>query len=168
MARWKLANAHYLPIPDTDWEYQEVDRKTGRNVRRKFTVPRYLDPRDPGDWNNTWGMKDNQEGEIIVCVEGKGEPRDYVFSGDPTPDMIPLDPEATEISSRFTKRWAYKPETDMPGNFSQSLVDKFQSEIAEVAAKPVEIAGLSDLVAAITAQSTQTGAIIKALASRRV
>lgn len=161
MARWKLATSHYLNTDNNEWEYQEVDRTTGRNVRKKFQVPRYFNILDPGDWNNRWGSKGNEEGEIVVCMPGKGEPRDYVFYGDPTPDMIPIDDEAKAISASFEQRWSYKPDTGMPGEYSQSLVDKFQFEMSQVASKPVEIPGLADLVSAISKQSEVIAEVMK-------
>ena len=148
MARWKLACTHYLNVPGEEWEYQETDRNTGRPIRRKFAVPRLLDVNDPSCWTNSWGNKDNADGEIIVCHEGKGESRDIVFFGDPTPDMIPVDDEAKEISAKFEPRWKVKPES-LAGDFSQSLVDRFQIEMAEIKSKPAEVPGLADLVGAI-------------------
>jgi len=148
MARWKLMCSHYLNVPGEEWEYQETDRNTGRPIRRKFPVPRLLDIGDPSCWTNSWGNKDNADGEVIVCHEGKGESRDIVFYGDPTPDMVPVDDEAKEISASFEARWKVKPE-GMAGDFSQSLVDRFQIEMAEIKSKPAEVPGLADLVGAI-------------------
>lgn len=144
MARWKLLIAHYLRVDDEKWEYKELDRNTGREKRMQIDVPRLLDPRDSGCWTNAWGNKDNQEGEVVVCHKGSGEPRDIVFYGDPTPDMVPVDDEAKEISASFAQHWSYKPDTaDM--SFSQSLVDKFQFEMASAIAKPAEVPGLTAL-----------------------
>lgn len=148
MARWKLMTAHYLNVPAEEWEYTENDRTTGRPKRLKFNVPRLLDPNDPSAWTNRWGNKDNEAGEIIVCHEGAGEERDVVFLGDPTPDMVPIDDEAKEISAAFEFRWNSRPEDDA-GQYSQSLIDRFQVQMAEVSAKPVEVPGLADLVGAI-------------------
>jgi hypothetical protein len=148
MARWKLMTPHYLNVPGEEWEYTENDRQTGRPKRIKYQVPRLLDIRDPSNWTNRWGNKDNEDGEIIVCWQGKGESSDIVFVGDPTPDMVPVDDEAREISATFEARWKTKPES-MAGDFSQSLVDKFQIEMAEAQAKPVEVPGLAELTAAI-------------------
>ena len=151
MARWKLMTAHYLNVPGEEWEYKEQDRKSKREVRRRIPVPRHLDPMDPQAWNNRWGSGDNEEGEVIVAhASGAHEDRDHLFLGDPTPDMVPLDDEARELSAKFSERWRYKPETS-EGNYSQSLVDKFQFEMAEARSKPAEIPGMSDLVAAIGA-----------------
>jgi hypothetical protein len=148
MARWKLMTPHYLNVEGEEWEYQETNRTTGRPQRTKFPVPRLLDIRDPQCWTNQWGNKDNAEGEIIVCYKGKGDPKDIVFTGDPTPDMYPVDDEAKEISAKFETRWGAKPE-NMAGDFSQSLIDKFQTELAMVQSKPAEIPGMTDLIANI-------------------
>lgn len=148
MARWKLMNAHYLNVPGEEWEYMENDRRTGRPQRTKFPVPRLLDPKDPTCWTNRWGSKDNEEGEIIVCADGKGDAHDITFYGDPTPDMVPVDDEAKAISAQFEMRWNSRPE-DSAGDYSQSLIDRFQIQMAEVTSKPVEVPGLADLVGAI-------------------
>ena len=170
MARWKLINAHYLmTIDPAEWEYTETSRTTGKQVRKKFHIPRLLDPSDPGDWTNRWGNKDNAEGEVVVCLPDKGQPGDVEFLGDPTPDMSPIDDEAKEISASFAVRWSYKPDSDQ--SYSQSLVDKFQVEMAELKTKapPLEIPGLADLVAAISQQTKATSEAIAALgAPRRV
>lgn len=148
MARWKLMASHYLNVPNEVWEYAETDRTTGKPIRRQFQVPKLLDINDPQCWTNHWGNRDNAEGEIVVCHEGKGESRDQVFIGDPTPDMLPLDDEAKEISAKFETAWNVKPER-MAGEYSQSLVDRFNIEMAEQIAKPREVPGLADLVGAI-------------------
>lgn len=165
MARWKLMTAHYLnTVLPNEWEYNETSRTTGRPVRHKFAVPRLLDPADPGDWTSKWGNRDNSEGEIIVCLPGKGETNDIEFLGDPTPDMVPLDDEAREVSASFEDRWRYKPDTDTPGNYSQSIVDQFRADIADVQSKPTEIPGMADLIAAITAQTAQIANLTSAAA----
>ena len=151
MARWKLMGPHYLNVEGTEWEYKETDRKTGREIRKKLPVPMFLDPRDPSECNYQWGNRDNQEGEIIVCWKGRGEDRDIVFHGNPTPDMVPLDAEAEEISASFTELWRYKPEVD-PGTYSQSLVDRFQIEMAAVKSetKPAQVEGMAELISTMT------------------
>lgn len=171
MARWKLMAPHYLKVEDCEWEYQEIDRKTNRQVRRKFQVPMLLDPRDPSYWTNKWGREDDAEGEIIVCFADKGDSRDIVFFGDPTPDMMPIDDEAKAISASFTERWSYKPETD-EGSYSQSLVDKFQLEMAtkESVQPPIQIAGMDQMMAQMAASQAMMAEAMKLMASnvRRV
>lgn len=167
MARWKLSCNHYLMTQSpTEWEYMETDRFTGRQIRKRYTIPRLLDVKDPGDWTNKWGPTDSQDGEIIVCLPGKGEAKDIEFLGDPTPDMIPMDDEAKAISEKFTPRWAYKPDGEV--TFSQSLVDKFQMEMAEKTAAPqqVEIAGLGELISAMTLNVQQNQELVKALTAK--
>ncbi|MGH7238461.1 MAG: hypothetical protein ACREHG_00185 [Candidatus Saccharimonadales bacterium] len=154
MSRWKLVTAHYLNCPGTEFEYRETDTKTGRQIRKTTPVPRYVDPRDPADWTSRWGQRSNsaivgnEEGECIVCYAGAGEPSDIVFEGDPTPDMIPVDEEATIITQSFAERWSYKP--DMVGiDYSQSLVDRFQIQMAEVSGRSTKVEGLEELVSAL-------------------
>lgn len=154
MARWKLMTPHHLNLVDpTEWEYSEASRD-GKTKRLKLKVPRYLDPRDPSDWNNVWGPTGATEGEVIVALPGKGHPRDYEFLGDPTPDMIPIDDEAREVSASFEHRWAYKPENN-DTSYSQSMIDKFQIEMAAKSAAPTEVTipGLEGLVGAIAKQT---------------
>jgi len=167
MARWKLMTSHYLNVIGEEWEYTEQDRATGRPKRVKFSVPRLLDVNDPSCWTNKWGNASNEEGEIIVCHEGKGESRDIVFFGDPTPDMSPIDEEAIAISASFEDIWKYKPDS-VVADHSQSLIDRFQLEMAELKSKPAEVPGLADLTVAIGRLAEQSQAAISQLAVRRV
>jgi len=102
MARWRLTSAHYLNVPGTEWEYKETDLNSGRQARRIFPVPMYLNP--------DWQQDHNYPGEIIV-KQGKGEPRDIIFEGPPTPDMEPLDEEAEAISAKHRPSWIHPIET---------------------------------------------------------
>jgi hypothetical protein len=174
MARWKLVEPHYLNVPGEEWEYTENDRTTGRPKRVKFSVPRLLDPKDPTCWSHRYGSIPNtpqnviayEDGVIIVCHVGKGESGDIEFIGDPTPAMIPLDDEAKEISASFADHWRYKPE-ESPITYSQSLVDKFQVEIANSQTKPAQIEGLAELVSAITQMAAGNQKLVEALSTTR-
>jgi hypothetical protein len=169
MARWKLMTPVYLNcVIPAKWEYSETSRTTGKPVRKTFNVPTYLDPKEPSDWTKRWGFKDDQDGEIIVCQPGKGDADDIEFLGDPTPDMTPIDDEAKIISASFAERWRFKAE-GAPISYSQSLVDEFQSEMAEVQTKPasVQIEGLAELVAAMSAQAAATQALLSTLTPQR-
>lgn len=132
MARWRLMNPHYLNVPGTEWEYKETDQNTGRQARRIFHVPLFLDPNQPADQNY------RDTGEIIVCHEGKGAPRDIEFVGPPTPDMEPLDDEAQAITDAERPKWQH-PIESLSGSYSQSLLDEFQRQIAAIATnKPAQ------------------------------
>jgi hypothetical protein len=107
--RWSLRNAHYLNVPGTEWEHNESDRTTGKAVRKLYTVPLLLDPRNPQDCN--------YPGEVIVC---HGDPardhaRDITFLGDPTPDMEPMNDEAETISAAMRPKWEH-PIDALPAN----------------------------------------------------
>jgi|HubBroStandDraft_2_1064218.scaffolds.fasta_scaffold148351_2 hypothetical protein len=176
MARWKLMTSHYLnTVEPVEWEYNEVARSNGRAKRMRITVPRYLDIGDPGDWTNSWAAGtnmstaklNNEEGEIIVCLPGRGQKGDIEFLGDPTPDMSPIDDEAKELSASFFDRWRWKPDGEV--NHSQSLVDGLHDKMAEAQSRPqtVQVEGLPELVAAM-AQQSQAIAALLSQSTRRV
>jgi hypothetical protein len=103
MARWQLTEPHYLNVPGNVWEQQTQDRTTGRTVRKTFPVPMHLDPNYESDWNYREMVGTNIiDGKIIVCHPDKGEPKDIIFVGPPTPGMLPLDAEAKALSSKIT------------------------------------------------------------------
>jgi len=124
MARWKLKDKHYLNVKDTEWEYKEIDQATGRQARKVYNVPRYLDPESPGDCN--------YPGEIIVSHEAHG--RDYVFEGPPTPDMEPLDEEAKMITESLRSGWKH-PMHEFDMNYSQSMLSAFEKQLADAMAR---------------------------------
>lgn len=172
MARWKLMTSHYLNTADkTEWEYREISNVTNKEVRRRRLVPRYLDVNDPGDWNNRFGdigvsrggSGADGQGEIIVCQDGKGNPSDIVFFGDPTPDMAPLDDEAREISASFTDRWAYKPDT-AEISYSQSQAERITAMI-QTEAKQIEVPGLNEMAASIAQLAQQNAELLALIAS---
>lgn len=136
--RWRLVNAHYLSIdefPDgtkVEWEHKETARETGRTVRKLFKVPALLDPKDPSDCN--------YPGEVIVAhaVEGCHNLRqDYIFAGEPTPEMEPLNAEAQAISDSLQSKWQHPIDT-LPVNggmssaeqaFMQNMMTEFAKQI---------------------------------------
>jgi len=169
MARWRLSTSHYLQIPGTEWEQMEKDQLTGREVRKRYTVPRLLDVDDPTSWNYHTRNPRGEiiAGEVVVCYEGKGQPQDIVFIGDPSPDMIPLDDEAREISRKLEPRWNAKPDEET--SFTKKLMEQQQSLAVELAAKAntVKVEGLDEMLKAMAAQMTQTQQLIAALAGGR-
>lgn len=163
MARWRLTAPHYLNVPGTQWEYKEVDRTTGKPMRKVFEVPMLLDPNQPSDWNYRYGQ-DN--GEIIVC-QGKGEPADIIFIGEPTPDMMPMDDEAKAISAGFAKKWKHPIET-LPGSYSEKVLDDLQKEVADVRSKTVApTEGMTELLTAMAAMMKQNQELIGALVAAK-
>lgn len=154
MARWKLTASHYLNVPGTEWEYNEISRSTGKPVRTRYPVPLLLDINDPSQWTEkVLGMDGKPfDGFIIVCHEGKGIPADTVFLGPPTPDMEPVDEEAKVISAECSRNWVH-PINDLPaqggGSYYDNVIDGFQKQIAELQvgvaspAAPVSVGGVS-------------------------
>lgn len=160
MARWRLLNAHYLNVPDNEWEYKETNRDTGRQVRKVFPVPRLLDTNDQSDYN--------YPGEIIV-TDGKShtERKDIIFFGPPTPDMEPLDDEAQAISDAERHKWIH-PIESLPGQgYGETLLADLQRQLSAAAAlqptpavsvkgvDPADFAKLQEQVAALLAQNLE-------------
>lgn len=166
MARWKLGTAHTLWVQGNTWEYKEVDRTTGKFVRKTWAVPRLLDPNDPSDWN----AKNGDDGYIVVCHPGKGEPNDIEFflnskfkePGHPGPDMVPLDDEAKAISATY--RWG-APGAPMPnGAYTESLMDDFHKQMSELQAKGGSVdKGIQDVLSALTAIVKQNSDMMQML-----
>jgi len=114
--RWRLINAHYLNIKaladgtQIEWEHKETARESGRTVRKVFKVPALLDPNEPND--------QNYPGEIVVAHEVEGarnERNDIIFYGEPTPEMEPLNDEATALSDSLRQKWEH-PINSLPAN----------------------------------------------------
>lgn len=168
MARWRLAAAHYINTNDTVWEYSEVDRITGRPKRTQFPVPRLLNPEDPGDWNYIYskdGFGKPDTGEIIVA-QGAHEPKDYIFEGDITPDMVPLDDEAKKISAASAHKWKYAAEK-LNGTYADEMMKDLSEQIDEVRAKSAPAEGMTELLTAMTAMMKQNQDILAALVASK-
>lgn len=167
MARWRLDTPHYLNVPGTEWEYKENDRATGKVKRMVVAVPLFLDPKDPGDWNY---KEDKDNGMIVVTNKlDSNFSKDIVFVGDPTPEMVPIDEEALALSQSFQKKWAH-PIEDLPGQFSQSLISKFQDQMDEMHSKPVTtvIEGMPEMMATMAAMMKQNQDILAALLADKI
>lgn len=104
--RWRLMSAHYLNVPQlpdgtrVEWEHKETDQQSGRSIRKLYAIPILLNPADGADCN--------YPGDLIVAqfVEGATIPiRDYVFIGDPTPEMEPLNEAAQAITNTLRQKW---------------------------------------------------------------
>ena len=131
MARWRLTDSHYLAVEGTEWEYKEQNRETGRQARKVYEVPMYLNPKDNADWNYP-----RDEAIIVSNKFDPAHPRDIVFRGTPTPDMEPLDDEAQAISDAERKNWIHPIEA-LNMTYSESRLSEFERGIAELLAKGV-------------------------------
>ena len=133
MARWRLMAKHYINATrhgeKTQWMREETNRDTGRVARTLFHVPTYLDPDDPRD--------QNYPGEIIVAHEKGARPQDLVFSGEPTPDMEPVDEEAQKISDATRPKWKHPIDSLSPtgGNYSEALLALLSKQLEEATNK---------------------------------
>lgn len=163
MARWRLRTGHYLNIlnPNTNqpitWEYSETDRNTGETDRKVFTVPKLLDPNDPKCHNHADG--------VVVCWEGKGERKDIIFYGNPTPDMEPYDEEAEAISQSFAGKWAHPIDT-LPTNGAMlapetlQIMEAFAKAIGAQAQPNVSVDGNADTIKAMQEQIARLEALV--------
>jgi hypothetical protein len=132
-----------------------------------YPVPLFLHPESPNDWN--YQDSRNDDGEIIVCHEGKGLPKDIVFIGDPTPGMLPLDEEAEAITAKFGKNWtptAGLDDQSQSNSFSQKLLlgmlDQMSDVQTKAAAAPMApgFEKFMEMMSAMMAQQTQILAAI--------
>jgi hypothetical protein len=155
--RWRLIEPHYLNIrelPDgtkMEWEHKETDQQSGRMVRKLFPVPTLLDPKDKADHNYS--------GEIIVAHQGDFNLQlDYIFVGDPTPGMEPLNEAAQAITDKLRERWD-NPIESLPvnggmnpaeGAFMERMMAAF-SKVASADNQTVPKAEYDDLKARLAA-----------------
>ena len=177
--RWSLRNAHYLNVEQltdgtrVEWEHKETARESGRTVRKLFPVPMLLDPKEPRDCN--------YPGEIIVAhrVDGAHNQRDdYVFKGEPTPEMESLNPAAQAISDSLQHKWQHPIDT-LPANggmneremaFFEQLMKNFATNAQpQPAVVPdTEVAVLRERLAALEALIAVQNKPAEASPARRV
>lgn len=161
MARWKLNTPHYLNVEGTEWEQTETPLHGGKQMRKRYTVPRLLDPKDPDC--------QNRDGEVVVCFVGQGQRTDIEFQGPPTPDMEPLDDEARLISEEMQSQWVHPIESLEGNGYGGALIASFEAQIDALlkkkAAEPVSVsagqvdpddfAKLQEQVAALMARNAE-------------
>lgn len=162
MANWKLGTPHYLNLSDqASWEYKEVDRKTGRPKVVRFPVPTLLNPEDPGDWTE----RDGEEGICVVSDGNNPRGRAHIFSGPPTPDMVPLDDEARAITKKLEPVWGQGPIEGLPGSYADALFNDLQGQVAKLqasasAAAPAKVEGMTELLGALAGMMKQNQEIL--------
>ena len=136
MARWKVLAPHYIYAEQygepTEWVREETNRDTGRAFRKTYKVPLLVDPDDPVFSRTPSGM-------CIVATRGKEQPGDIVFFGSPTPDMEPLDDEATAISDTERHKWK-SPIDNIPisigEDFGALLLQSLERQITSITRTP--------------------------------
>lgn len=166
MARWRLTGKHYLKVPGTEWEREEVNVQTQKPMRKRYPVGLFLNPDDVSDCN--------YPGEIIVAYADSAQGRDIIFEGPPTPDMEPLDPEAAEISDRLRPTWIH-PIESLDGGFSGALLNNLQQQIMDIQNRPqptVSAGGISrsdfdELKKMVTSLNDQNAALQAELEAMR-
>lgn len=166
MARWKLTAGHYLNITDrpggkitTEWEYREITN-TGRSVRKIFKVPMYLNPDIEDDCN--------YPGECVVSDGNNPQPKDYIFLGNPTPDMFPLDPEAEAISAELGKKWIHPIDGIGEEGYGGVMMNAIMNDLAAFKASATPVSAvpnkeLTDAVSAMAKLMEQNAAILAKL-----
>lgn len=169
MARWQLTEPHYLNTLGSKWEFETKDRTTGRSIRKQFPVPTLLDPNIESDCNYQDRIGNNMiDAQIIVCWEGKGEPKDIEFEGPPTPGMLPLDDEAKAESAKFD----WNPTAGLDDNsqfnsFAQQTLIKLTSELKNVQAAP-QIEGMPEFMKSMALMMQQQTQILAQLAGKTI
>lgn len=119
MAKWKLAQPHYLNMVEPiEWEHQETDPVTQRVLRKRYVVPLYIN-----------------KGEIV----NQGEGGEFEFIGDPTPDMVPIDAEAEAISDKLKPSW----QVSEYGTGTESVLDNLTKELSKAMAAGISVANVS-------------------------
>lgn len=170
MARWQLTEPHYLNTKDTKWEFETKNRTTGRSERKQFNVPTHLDPNIESDWNYQERLGNNiVDGKIVVCWEGKGEDKDIVFEGPPTPGMLPLDEEAKEVSAKFD--WIPTQgldENSQFNSFAQQTLIKFTEELKSTASSAPQIEGIGEFMKTMTEMMKMQTEILATLAGKKI
>jgi hypothetical protein len=170
MARWRLIEPHYLKVKGVTWEYQEVDRTSGRQTRKSFPVPQHFHPDTEADWTevNGRGM-----GWIVVTDGHNSKPSDIVFEGEPTPGMECLDDEARKISDKYRVKWKEidRPYAEEEGGYASRMMDRFIEEQGKVnlaLAESRDIPGMGDFMRTMTDVMKQNQQIMMTLAEKSI
>lgn len=176
MARWKLTEAHYLKVPGTQWEYNSIDRRTGRPKREIFSVPLQLDPKSIDDLTKygqpdpTFPSRDVEDYIIVVTDTAGVNQRDVVFEGKPTPGMLPLDDDAKAITAACSKgMWEPTAGTDddsARASLSNKVIDDLMGQmntLKDEVHKAPQVEGLGELLGMMGAMMKQNQDILASL-----
>lgn len=176
MARWRLSTSHYLLVQGNQWEYKETDRTSGRELRKRIDVPMFLDVSDQALWNDN--IIRNPRGEIlegdvvVAYASGAHNDKDYIFTGEPSPDMIPMDDEAKEISDKFVAKWNMAPNENV--TMGQQVIEAIEKVELVRQSQPqlVKIEGIAEVVKTMADMMTMNQQLMQQMiqgqAARRV
>jgi hypothetical protein len=156
MARWRLVGeqAAYLKTdPPSIYTIRETDVVTGKTAQKVFEVPTEVPP-----------------GSILALAEGFHQDTDIIFSGDPTPDMYPLDEEAKAITAAMEQRWGQQ-FLGLEGNYSDTIgrqiADLFTDIRSSMPIQPSPVASPSNEVMELRSQVAELASVVKALLAER-
>ena len=181
MARWKLTEAHYIKVEGTTWEYNEIDRTTGRPKRTKFPVPMLLDPASADDLKQ-YGQDDPFLGRdadpVIIVIQSEDyrkHSRDVSADFTPTPGMMPLDDEAKAITAELSKgAWVptngIDPESQnnsYTAKLLNGMIDRMTDMKTGVQQAP-QVQGIEELLKTMSAVMAQQTEILGAIAKQGV
>lgn len=169
MARWRLITTHHLAVEGNEWEYKETDRINGKEIRKRVKVPLLLDINDNTLWNDNILRNPRGEilgGDIVVALKGtEHKENDYIFTGEPTPDMMPLDSEAEAITKKLEPKWKASPNDDLPYAQGKELnITEEQQKLME-ASRTVKVEGMGEMLQAMQEMMKQNAALIATLVS---
>ena len=132
MARWKLMTPHYLNVEGETWEYTENDRQTGRQ-RVQFPVPASLISVTRVAGPIAGATRTTKTAKLLSAMQARVSQRTL---------------SSLAIRRRICFRSMTRPKPSLPplkisggeagsygGDYSQSLIDKFQVELAQAQAK---------------------------------
>jgi hypothetical protein len=171
MARWKLITSHYLKIEGTFWEQIETDRTSGKQIRKRYETPLLLDTADQSLWNDNTLRNPRGElldGDIVVAHRNsQHKESDYLFTGDPTADMLPLDDEAKIITAKLQTVWNASPNEEVP--YARKRIDELEMEQAKINSKQstVKVEGLEDILQGMKALIEQNSALMASLVTTK-
>lgn len=171
MARWRLMESAYLNVEGdrkAEWEYKEISRQNGREIKKKFSVPTLLDPKSADDW--THRESPFEDGIIVLSNGNNPHPKDIIYKGPLFPAMEPIDDEARELSAAYNKTIVQIDGRD-DATYSERLLDKFIEQLADAQATATQQSGtkgFDDVLKSMTEMMAQNQKILATLVERDI
>ena len=112
--KFKLISPHYVSLDnkETFFEQKETSRETNETATHRMACHRYLDPRDPTQWNwdpvagryrrpGSFKVAMGEEGELVLTNKKEGNPFELVYTGPLTSEMEGMDDESRKIIAKI-------------------------------------------------------------------